>query len=162
MGVTEGVYPSAHGHSACHPIPFTHFEDHVGDPSHDDCDFGFGVADGFEAECEVWKVFLDDGKDGLIGDAISGMPGRSANEPRLDVVKCGVNVSAEGRRDRLGVCLGGACSGRGEGLLPVPEHGVCVMCVAVGRQKCSDSKETIGGAGGCFKVLVSLYRRELT
>lgn len=126
MCVTERIHPSTHRHSTCHPIPFAHFEDHVGDPSYDDCDFCLDVADGFEAEFEFWKVFVDDGEDGLIGHAVSGLSGGSADEPGFDLVEGGIDVGAEGWGHGLGVCLGGACGGGGEGVLPVLEHGVCV------------------------------------
>lgn len=126
MRVTECVYPSAHRHSTCHAIPFAHFEDHVGDPGHDDCDFCVGVADGFEAEFEVWKVFVDEGEDGLVGDAVSGMSGRSADEPGTDLVESGIDVATEGWRHGLGVCLGCTSGSGGESVLPILEHGVWV------------------------------------
>lgn len=131
MCVTEHIHPSTHGHSTRHSIPFAHFEDHVGDPSHDNCDFCLDAPDRFEAEFEVWKVVVNDGEDGLIGHAISGLSGRSAEEPGFDLVESGIDVSAEGWRHTLGVCLGG---GGCESVLPVVEHGVrmrgscCVLC----------------------------------
>jgi len=106
MCACERVDPSAHGHGARHAVPLAHFEDHVGDPRDDECDFGLDVAHGFDAECEIWKVFVDEGEDGLVGDAVTGESGCGSDEPGLDEVEGGIDVCAEGWGDGFWVRFG--------------------------------------------------------
>ena len=123
VSVAEDVDPRAHGHGARHAVPLAHFEDHVGDPGDDEGDFCLDVAYGFDAEGEVWKVFVDDGEDGLVGDAVAGVSGGSADEPGFGLVKGSIDVAAEGWGHGFGVCFGGWRAGCCQGVLPVLEHG---------------------------------------
>ena len=75
MCVCEGVDPGTHGHGACHGVPLAHFEDHVGDACDDEGDFWFNVSDGVDGEGEFWEVGVDEGEDGLVGDAVAGVSG---------------------------------------------------------------------------------------
>ena len=118
----ERVNPCPHGHCARHTIPLAHFEDHVGDPRDDECDFGLDVAYGFDTESKIRKVFVDQGKDGLVGDPIAGVTRCGSDEPGIDEVEGGVDVCAEGWGDRFWVWFGGGC-GCCESVLPVFEHG---------------------------------------
>lgn len=72
---------------------------------------------------------LDEGEDGLVGDAVACLTRGGADEPGFGLVDCVVDVCAEGGGDAffVGFACGGGGGGGCEGAGEAAEHD-CLSC----------------------------------
>lgn len=96
-------------------------------------------------------MFVDDGEDGLVGDAIAGLSGCGTDQPGFGLIERSVDVVAEGRGHGLGVRLGGVWGGGGEGVLPIFEHGGARQA---GWERSRSKASGFESPWGCFRVSV--------